>query len=475
MIISKQLRGTLLLIIFVLGGFIHVPAATAEDFDFTSAWQQLLKKSNSLRAEQANIDHAGYEHQAAKDLYFPQVNLSAGYIYLDDKIQLTPQAVLDSMPAGPILGTELAGLAQGIGLSPAELEHAFTSTITDREIRSSSLSLLWPLYTGGRITAAQDISEASVTEAKQQRILKLYSQFQTLSSRYFGVILVQQILTAQTEVEESLQIHLKHAKLMVENGQIAEVERLQAEASYDKARVDREKSASDLRIAEAALTRLLQEEMTVHPTTLLFINPNLPALETFIEKTLAGYPGLTILDAKKEMAAGLIKAETGKYLPEVALLGNYVLYEEDNLATELVPDWFVGLTVNVPLIDRSGRGGKRKAAKSLITKVEALRNQAREDLSLLVEKTYRQAEQAIAEYNGLASSLRLAEKTLEMRDKAFDQGLATSLDVVDARLYVAGVKTQRSHAAYTYVTKLAEILAVSGRLEDFKQFQKNAQ
>ena len=262
---------------------------------------------------------------------------------------------------------------------------------------------------------------------------------------------------------------------MVENGQIAEVERLQAEASYDKARVDREKSANDLRIAEAALTRLLQEEMNVHPTTPLFINPNLPALETFIEKTLAGYPGLTILDAKKEMAAGLVKAETGKYLPEVALLGNYVLYEEDNLATELVPDWFVGLTISVPLLDRSGRGGKRRAAKSLITKVEALRSQAREDLSLLVEKTYRQAEQAIAEYNGLASSLKLAEKTLDMRDKAFDQGLATSLDVVDARLYVAGVKTQRSHAAYTYVTKLAEILAISGGLEDFIQFQKNAQ
>jgi len=474
MITSKQFKKPLLIII-VLVSFIYVPSVIAGDFDFTTAWQRLLKKSNSLQAEQANIDRAGHNQQATRDLYFPQLNLNAGYVYLDDKIQLSPQAVLDSMPAGPLLQTQIGGLAQNIGISPAAVEHGFTSTISDREIRSSSLSLLWPLYTGGRITAAQDIAKASVNEAEQQRMLQLYHQFQTLSNRYFGVIMVQQILATLTEVEESLQIHLKHAKLMVDNGQIAEVEQLQAEASYDRAGVDKERSANDLRIAEAALTRLLQEEVVVHPTTPLFINPQLPPLETFIEKTLAGYPGLTILDAKKEMATGLVNVEKGKYFPELALLGNYNLYEEDNLATELVPDWFIGLTVSVPLLDRSGRGGKHRAAESLITKIEALRSQAREDLSLLVEKTYRQAEQAISEYNGLASSLKLADKTLEMREKAFDQGLATSLDVVDARLYIAGVKTQRSHAAFTYVTKLAGILAISGELDDFVYYQKNAQ
>ena len=164
-----------------------------------------------------------------------------------------------------------------------------------------------------------------------------------------------------------------------------------------------------------------------------------------------------------------------KKLGEVALLGNYSLYEEDNLVSELEPDWFVGMGVKLPLLDRSGRSGKRLAAKSLVAKVRALRKQARQDLSLLVERTYRQATQAIAEHNGLASSLKLAIKTLELREKAFDQGLATSLDVIDARLYVAAVKTQRSHAAYTYVTKLAGILAISGELDDFAAYQETAQ
>ncbi len=473
--ISHRYQRGIFFLTSILVFLAQVTTAIGRDFDFNTAWQQVLQKNNALLAEQANIEKAGHNRQAVKDLYLPQINLNGGYVYLDDDIQLGPQEILDSMPAGSLIEQQLGALAQGMGLSPTSLEHGLTSTISEREVKTSSLNLLWPLYTGGRISAAQDIAQASLTEAKQQRVLKLYIQFETLCKRYFGVVMVRQVLETMTEVEENLKIHLDHAKLMVDNGQIAEVEKLQAEASYDKARVDREKSANDLQIAEAAFTRLLQEEMISRPTTPLFINPELPPLTTFIQNTLAGYPGLAILDAKEEMATGMVNIEEGKYFPQVALLGNYSLYEEDSLASELVPDWFIGLTVSVPILDRSGRGGKRKAAKSLVSKIDALRNQAREDLSLLVEKTYRQVEQAIAEYNGLASSLRFAEKTLDMREKAFNQGLATSLDVVDARLYVAGVKSQRSHAAYTYVTKLAGVLAISGSLDEFSTYQQNAQ
>jgi outer membrane protein TolC len=454
---------------------IHCPPAISRDFDFNSAWQQLIQKSNSLRAEQAGIDQATHKQEAARDLYLPQINLSAGYLYLDDKIQLSPDDILDSMPAGSMLEEQFGALGQAMGLSTEAIQQGFTSTISDREIKSSSLSLLWPVYTGGRITAAQDIARASVAEAKKRRDLKVYSQFQELCRRYFGVVMLRQLLDTRIEVENSLKIHLQHAQLMVENGQIAQVEKLQAEASHDKAKVDRKKAASSLRIARAALTRQLQEESLVEPISPLFINRKLPELDTFIGKTLENYPALAILEARKQMAENLSNLEEGKYYPEIALLGNYNLYEEDSLAGEMMPDWFIGLAVKVPILDRSGRGGRRRAAKSLISKVNAMQEQAREDLSILVEKTYRLTKQAITEYDGLASSLKLAEKTLELREKAFDQGLATSLDVVDARLYVAGVKNRRSHAAYTYVTRLAELLAISGELDLFSAYQQNAQ
>ena len=137
----------------------------AGEFDFSTAWKFVTERSNVLVAEQASIDHAEYTRQANRDLYLPQINLNAGYVYLDDKVQLSPQAILDSMPAGGLIGAQLGSLVQNIGLSAGAIEHGLTSTISDREIKKASLSVLWPLFTGGRITAAQDIAEASLAEA----------------------------------------------------------------------------------------------------------------------------------------------------------------------------------------------------------------------------------------------------------------------------------------------------------------------
>ena len=72
----------------------------------------------------------------------------------------------------------------------------------------------------------------------------------------------------------------------------------------------------------------------------------MPELAVSIDRTLQSFPGLAIFDTKEQMADGLAKVEEGKYYPEVAAVGTYNLYEEDSLASELVPDWFVGVNVS---------------------------------------------------------------------------------------------------------------------------------
>ncbi|WP_035012513.1 TolC family protein, partial [Enterovibrio norvegicus] len=117
---------------------------------------------------------------------------------------------------------------------------------------------------------------------------------------------------------------------------------------------------------------------------------------------------------------------------------------------------------------------KLKAAHSTALQVNYLRAQAEQDLSLLVEKTWREANQALEEYQGLSSSISLADENLRLREKAFVQGLSTSLDVVDAELYLANIKTQQLAASYQYVLSLSRLLAVSGEMNRFPDFQAAA-
>ncbi len=444
------------------------PSIYASPIAFSDAWHTVVTKNDGLAAERASVEQAEHMQDAASDLYLPTVTVGANYTRLDQDVKLSPSDLFGSMPASD---SEIGKVINNI-VKDSALNSAFTSTIANRDVLTSSVRAIWPIFTGGRISAAQDIAQGKTQEAKYMLAMMQQAKFEDLSRFYFGVVLAEKVVETRKEVEAGLKRHYEDAVKLQQQGQIAKVERLQAESAYDKAKVDTQKSVRDLEIAQVALTKLLQQSSTAVPTTKLFINSSLPPMSSFINKTLASYPGLHILDAKRKQADGLIDVEKGKYYPEVYLYGDYNLYESDSLAAKMAPDWAVGIGVSVPLIDSSGRSGKVKAAHSMVTQVNHLRAQAEQDLSVLVEKTYREANQALEEYNGLKSSLALAKENIRLREKAFSQGLSTSLDVVDAELYLSAVKTQRLAAAYQYVMCLTRLLAISGEMNTFNNYQQ---
>ncbi|PSW65064.1 TolC family protein [Photobacterium leiognathi] len=444
------------------------PSIYASPIAFSDAWHTVVTKNDGLAAKRANVEQAEHMQDAASDLYLPTVTVGANYTRLDQDVKLSPSDLFGSMPASD---SEIGKVINNI-VKDSALNSAFTSTIANRDVLTSSVRAIWPIFTGGRISAAQDIAQGKTQEAKYMLAMMQQAKFEDLSRFYFGVVLAEKVVETRKEVEAGLKRHYEDAVKLQQQGQIAKVERLQAESAYDKAKVDTQKSVRDLEIAQVALTKLLQQSSTTVPTTKLFINSSLPPMSSFINKTLASYPGLHILDAKRKQADGLIDVEKGKYYPEVYLYGDYNLYESDSLAAKMAPDWAVGIGVSVPLIDSSGRSGKVKAAHSMVTQVNHLRAQAEQDLSVLVEKTYREANQALEEYNGLKSSLALAKENIRLREKAFSQGLSTSLDVVDAELYLSAVKTQRLAAAYQYVMCLTRLLAISGEMNTFNNYQQ---
>lgn len=446
----------------------------AESVSFSQAWETVVSQNEGLAAERTKVDQAKYLQDAAWDLNLPQVSVGANYTRLDDNVEISPSDLFSSMPAsGTDAGKVISQLAEQLSkLTGTDFNSLFTSQITDKDVFTSSIRAIWPIFTGGRINAAQAIAEGKTEEAKYMLAMKKQATYEDLSRFYFGVVLAEQVYKTRQEVEAGLKQHFEHAVKLQQQGQIARVERLQAEAAYDKARVETQKSKRDLEIVQVALTKLLNASSPITPTTTLFTNEQLPNLDSFLSQTLTTYPGLHLLDAKRKQANGLIDVEKGKYYPEVYLYGNYNIYDGHSLAAELTPDWAVGVGVNIPLIDNTGRSGKLKAAHSAVSQVNHLQAQAKQDLSVLVEKTYKEANQALEEYQGLQSSLNLANENVRLREKAFSQGLSTSLDVVDAELFLASIKTQRLAASYQYITSLTRLLAISGQMSEFNQYQK---
>ncbi|EGR1463757.1 TolC family protein [Vibrio cholerae] len=450
---------------------LFMPIAHAAPLSFQEAWDLLQQQNNSLAAQRANVERYAHLKDATQNLNLPSVSVGANFTRLDQDVTLSGKQIVDS--AGGIDPNLIASLSPSLLPLVTHLGAA-KSTITERDIFTSSIRAIWPIFTGGRITAAQDAAAGKEDEAQSQLAMEIQARYEDLAKYYFSVVLAKEVLATRIAVEEGLTQHRDNALKLEQQGQIAHVERLQADASLDKAKVERKKAQKTLDIAQSALTQILGATETVEPSGMLFINTSLPSMHAFIEQTLNTYPGLSLLDAKEKQASSLIKAEQGKYYPEVYLYGDYSLHEDDSLASQMKPDWLVGVGVNIPLIENTGRSEQVKAANSAVNQVRYLKAQAKQDLSVLVEKTYLEAEQALEEVTGLNSSLNLAQENLRLRQKAFSQGLSTSVDVVDAELYLASIRTQQSLASFNYLISLNKLLALSSEMSSFSTYHQSA-
>lgn len=439
--------------------------ASAEDIGFDQAWNEVQKVSNLLAAERANVDSSKLKQDAVKSMYAPRVDLIGTFTQLDSPVEAN---ALDFNPlvgfSQTPVGADIVALMGG--------ESAFTTQVTKESFANVGVNLIWPVYTGGRITAVQDIMAAQTDIAENMLDTQNRSMFEGLVRIYFGVVLAEQNLATHAEAESGLEIHLDHARKLEEQGQIAKVGRLTVEAAHDRSKVATARAQRGLEIAQITLQQLLHRENAVSPADELFINGELPDVDVFISNTLSNSPLIRTLEARDDESQAMLKAERGRYHPEVFLFADYDLYQDNSIASDLLPDWQAGVGVSLTLVDRINRSKTIKATRKTQEAILELELAARRGLMVATQVAYKEAQQALEEYNGLRSSLELAEENLHLRTEAFSQGFSTSVELVDAQLFIASVKTVRSAAAYQYVVSLARLLSLTGETDKFESYRK---
>ncbi len=475
-----------LFFLFVLSAIFCSRPCYAASFTFAEAWQILLAKSDSFAAQNDAIKRQEYLQEAATKHHLPNITLGGNYVRLSEPLTADGSKVEPLASMNPVtVGTALAKMTHVGKISP-QFAHDIgnllqslsgdsvntTTELTKQDVFTSTLTAIIPIFTGWRIEAAEEIAAQQTKESKARLALLQQTEFAALAKVYFGVVLAEKVLETKIEAEKGLEIHHNHAIALEKEGQIARVERLKAEAAFDRARVATGKSRRMLEVAKLALTKMLQQESEAVPRSTLFINKELSEKENFIDKTLAAHPALAILKTKKEQAKGLIKVEKGNYYPQLFAMGTYNLYKDNSIVGESTPDWFAGVGMSVSLFDNKGHRQKVEAARAALSQAGHLYKKSERDISVLVEKTWQESMQAMEEFSGLQSSVKLAEENVRLREKGFSQGIFISLDVVDARLFLESVKTQQLVASYNYVVSLAQLLAVSGEIERFIEYQK---
>jgi len=324
---------------------------------------------------------------------------------------------------------------------------------------------------GGKIDAAQNAYEGKVLEAKAKHRMEKDKTFLQLVKLYYGVIVTKSLYKTRLESQKALQIHYNNAKRLKEEGQISKVELLNTQVKLDIAKIETTKVSHKVDIVTSAFHKMIKSKN--NPKSSLFILKEIGSRYKYIDKSIKHYSTIDILNAKSKQTSAMIKIEEAAWHPEVLGYANMNLHKGNSPLEEMTPEWMVGVGIKFNLFSRKDRAKEIEAAKVLHSKVASLRTQAKSDLYLAVQKTYNEILLYRDEFDSLSSSMALAQENYKLRSLAFKEGLATSIEVIDAQMLLSGAKTQRLNAAYNYIKKLAELSVLSGDSNLFFKFEKS--
>ncbi len=420
----------------------------------------LLQVSPKIAANDAAIAASEYQTDALKTLDNPLVfaRVSASAYHLDEDIDLS------SLRSGIV--NEINNSVDGIVPPPVPDLPNFGELVGERlpdsynfkrsgETTSAGLGVAWPIYTAGRTAALTGASRARTQEALADSILDKNALYNTLIERYFKAQLAIIAAYLRDDAYDTLKQTDHMAERLYEEGFISHVDRLEAQSALADAKSEAVKANNDARLAMIALQRLLRTDYRIKPTTPLFVSSRpLPDVSYFQDLALNNHPGLQKVAAKRAQAQQLHALSDTGYKPTVMLYG-YGQVEKD-------PSWVAGVSASWKLWGGLDKTASLASSSAQIRQADLSEIEVSDNLLLLVEKNWHDVNNAQARYQALQSNVDLAAEVLRLRRLGLQEGVNTTIEVVQAQTQALKARTEQAQAAHDYVQALAALMQSCG-------------
>ena len=485
------MRGRQWLVVMVGVGLLSVAADTSAQtveardtigLSLEEALDRSMERSEEVRIAAAQVDRAGAEVGVARSNLLPQVNTQLGYtrtlrsvfqgggFEIPDSMRFEPDSTASiaqrlryleqNVPnaAFQSLGSLFSGL-------PFGQEHTWNAAATLQQ------ALFAPAAVSGVQLAnrAEEAARASYEEAVSDVTLDV-------AEAYLGAALAEQ--TAEI-VEASVELaaaHLAQVRLQFDAGVASELDVLRAEVELENLRPQLAQANNGRDLAIANLKRLVNipAQVEVRLTTPL-AEPG-----ALTSRAPADLPTLTEADAVLERRASVRAARANvammeeqadiarsSFLPSVYLQGNMA---RQAFPSGFLPgsndwrdDWNVGFAVSWPLFQGMRRKAEVDAANAQVRQAELQAAQLEEGVRLEYDSALRELERARLQMEAAGTTVAQAQRVYELTELRYREGLATQLDVSDARLALQQAQLNEATAYHDYHLALANALRALGR------------
>ena len=430
---------------------------------------ELMNRNNpTLQMADKAVGIARGERQKLNAFWYPMLNASGMVVHLSNKVEVKQPLNTYTDPAKEWIQSVIPGEQLISSILNQVGNYTLSVPLLQRNLTTIDATISWPVFTGGKRMYATRIGNrmvdmAQVGQAETRALLQT-----ELVETYYALQLANKILEVKEQTYQSLQQHYDHALKLEANGLITKAERLFAEVNRQEAKREWEAAKQERDVAHRALCSLLdiQKEVDILPVSPLFVTENLPDSLYFKSLIPSTNYAMNRIRLEESIVENRLRISKSAYFPTIALLGKQTLYAH-NVPRNLMPRTLIGIGFTWNLFDGLNREADVRVSRLAQETIALEKEKVKNTLDVMVQKLYSQMKEAEEEVSTLQTTIAMSEELLRIRRKSFEEGMATSTEVVDAEVMLSNVRIAMLLAQYQFDVSLASLCSVCGVPELF--------
>lgn len=331
----------------------------------------------------------------------------------------------------------------------------------------TNLRSQYTLFDGGQRSSELNSAKSQYAASQQESLETRNNIIYNVHAAYYDVLASEDELElSKTRISRS-QDHLRIASDRKEAGDVPQADVTRAGVDLSSAELNSVSAEGSLRIAlgnlNQAMGRMPQEPLQIaHSEIAVVPDPSGTDVQQSLNNALQKRPEIQAAQKRVEAKQKQIGIYRSEFFPKVRGEAGYGWLDEEFFPQD--KDWYVGISLDVPLLDGGTR--RHRVAKS---KVEVSREQAQLDqLKLSVQQEVWSAYSRWIEAHQTLETSRVrqtqAEESLRLTKARYEEGAGTINDLLDAELSLDQADTGLNTARYRLYLARVAFLVASGEI-----------
>ena len=316
-------------------------------------------------------------------------------------------------------------------------------------------SVSQPVYSGGRVGAGLAIAREYLDASRLGLVESLADIELQVQNAYFRALLAAELEGISRAAVAQAESFLRQERLRLEAGEASDLDAMRAEVDLENLRPQLVQAQNAASLALLNLKRLvdipLQQPVVLTTALTAPASNELAEREVDAQTMLAQRGSVQAAERQVEIRRQQVRVARGALLPSVSMSMNYgrQIFPSDVFrfsGQEWRTDWNASVNVSIPIFSGFRRQAEIDQARITFDQERLRLGQLRESVQLELEQARGERQRAAATIAARQRTVDQAQRVHDLTVLRYEQGLATQLEVSDARLALLQARTNLAQA-----------------------------